>query len=347
MTKRLRACATITASLTSAASCPLSNFFRKFVVQSRALERLLLLLLLFVAASPLPAQDRSNPFEITTRLPQGGQKSAPGQPYSPFDVRPAGPRTASPPSGVGGATYPAPAAAPAANARGAGPLVIQSSDPDKGKTSLLAINLLLLLLLAVIWVLFGPLYRQCLYGTVNSGVMKQLYTRRSGGELSALWIGYGFFNFALGFFLYLLASRFDAALTQGIWQNWGLFTLFVAGFTGLKQWLLWVYARLFPVRKEVSYYAFIVMVFCLLTGLFLVPLNLLVCYAPNEWRAVFLYGALSGLAGLYLFHLLRGGLVARNFLVQRPVHIMLYIWAVEIAPLLLIYRYLTNSIALT
>lgn len=308
------------------------------------MERLLILLLLFVFASPLPAQDRSNPFEITSRLPRGGQTLAPGKTYSPFDVRPA---VNVPASSTG--LVPA-AAAGKQNGRNkgsVGPLVIQSADPDKGQTSLLAINLILLVVLAVIWVLFGPLYRQCLRGTVNSSVMKQLYTRRSGGELSALWIGYVFFNFAMGFFLFLLASRFDAALGQGIWRNWILFTIVVAGFTGMKQTLLWAYARLFPVRKEVSYYAFIVMVFCLLTGLFLVPVNLLVSYAPTEWRAVFLYGALAGLTGLYIFHLLRGGLVARSFLVQRPVHIMLYICAIEIAPLLLIYRYLNESIALT
>lgn len=308
------------------------------------MERLLILLLLFVLASPLPAQDRSNPFEITSRLPRGGQALAPGKTYSPFDIRPAVNIPAS-------STGLSPAAAPGnRNLRSkntAGPLVIQSADPDKGQTSLLAINLILLVVLAVIWVLFGPLYRQCLRGTANSSVMKQLYTRRSGGELSALWIGYVFFNFAMGFFLFLLASRFDAALGQGIWWNWMLFTLVVAGLTGMKQTLLWTYARLFPVRKEVSYYAFIVMVFCLLTGLFLVPINLLVSYAPSEWRSVFLYGALAGLAILYVFHLLRGGLVARGFLLQRPVHIMLYICAIEIAPLLLIYRYLNESIALT
>jgi len=207
--------------------------------------------------------------------------------------------------------------------------------------------LILLVTLAVIWVLYGKLFRQCLRATSNSSVMKQLYTRRSGGELSALWVGYLFFNAALGFFLYLMAVRFDAALEQGIWRNWLLFTLIVAGLTGLKQWLLWCYARLFPVRKEVSYYAFIVMVFCILTGLFLVPVNLLVSYAPAGWQSTFLYGGAALLITVYVFHLLRGGLIAREYVFQRPVHIMLYICAVEIAPLLLIYRYLSDGITLT
>lgn len=314
-----------------------SIFPPNFVIQLHPLDRLLVILLLLLIAPSLGAQDRSNPFEITSRLPRDGQTLAPGKVYSPFDIRPTATSTAS-------LTSTAPAAAPG---KIAGPIVIQTLDPTTGKASLLAINMILLLILAVIWVLYGPLYRQCMRATVNSSVMKQLYTRRSGGELSALWIGYVFFNLALGFFLYLLASRFDAALGQGIWNNWLLFTIIVAGFTGMKQWLLWIFARLFPVRKEVSYYAFVVMVFCILTGIFLVPANLLVSYAPQAWQAVFVYGAAALLIGLYGFHLLRGGVIARQFVFQRPVHIMLYICAIEIAPLLLIYRYLNASIALT
>lgn len=223
--------------------------------------------------------------------------------------------------------------------------MIQSADPNKGKGSLLAINLILLLGMAVVWVLYGDFYRQCMRSTVNSGLMKQIYSRRSGGELAALWVGYLFFNAVLGFYLYLFAARHDISLGYNIWANWGIFTLLVAGLMGLKQWLLWIYARLFPVRKEVSYYAFMVMVFSILTGLFLVPVNLLVSYITDAWKLTFLYGAVIVLIGVYGFHLLRGVVVAKEYVFQRPVHILLYICAIEIAPLLLIYRYLSDTLA--
>jgi hypothetical protein len=163
--------------------------------------------------------------------------------------------------------------------------------------------------------------------------------------LAALWVGYLFFNFALGFYFYLFAVRHDISLNYNIWISWGLYTLLVAGMMGLKQWLLWVYARLFPVRKEVSYYAFMVMVFCILTGLFLVPVNLLVSYVTDAWKMPILYGAVAVLVVVYCFHLLRGVVVAKEYVFQRPVHILLYICAIEIAPLLLIYRYLSDTLA--
>ena len=283
----------------------------------------------------LTAQDRSNPFELTDRLPEVAASSRPQKEYSPFDIRPAGELSPGQPS-------PAPAtAAP----QDAGPIVIQSTDPNKGRGSLLAINLILLLSMAVVWVLYGKFYRQCMRSTVNSSLMKQIFSRRSGGELAALWVGYLFFNFALGFYFYLFAVRHDISLNYNIWISWGLYTLLVAGMMGLKQWLLWVYARLFPVRKEVSYYAFMVMVFCILTGLFLVPVNLLVSYVTDAWKMPILYGAVAVLVVVYCFHLLRGVVVAKEYVFQRPVHILLYICAIEIAPLLLIYRYLSDTLA--
>lgn len=299
--------------------------------------RYLLWLCSLALLSPvLIAQDRSNPFELTNRLPAAAQSASPQQQeYSPFDIRPAGNNNAGQPST-------APAAAPS---KASGPIVIQTTDPNKGQGSLLAINLILLLSLAVIWVFYGKFYRLCMRSTVNSSLMKQIYSRRSGGELAALWVGYFFFNFVFGFYLYLFAIRHDISLGVNIWASWGLYTLLIAGLTGLKQWLLWVYARLFPVRKEVSYYAFMVMVFSILTGLFLVPINLLVSYVTDAWEIPFLYVALVVLIGVYGFHLLRGVMLAKQYVFQRPVHILLYICTIEIAPLLLIYRYLSDTLA--
>lgn len=293
------------------------------------------------------AQDRSNPFEITSRLPKeagtvGGAVER--AKYTPFDIRrgaevEAGLQRIAPfPSGTG------PAAAPSDRKRQSGPLVIQSTDPNKGKGSLLAVQLILLVALASLWVLFGDLLRQCFRGTVNDSLMNQIYTRRSGGEETALWICYLFFFFSAGFFLYLYAVSNDLSLNLGIWGSWLTYSLIVAAAVGLKQSTIWAFGRLFPVRKEISRYAFVLMVFSILAGVLLVPVNLGVSYAPEEWRTSFLYGGVGLVFLIYFFHLARGVLIAAPLIATRPVHIVLYICAIEIAPLLLIYRYLSNTL---
>ena len=310
----------------SFSSCPTKLFF---------------LLLLALPGLSLSAQDRSNPFEIRTRLPDpAGAPAAVSAPaerpdYSPFDIR----RTSAGP--LLSASPLAPAAAQNGAARNV-PLVVQPTDPNQGRGSILTIQLLLLLMVTSLWVLFGNLLRQVLRGTVNDSLMTQVYTRRSGGEETALWLCYVFFFLSTGFFLYRVAVYYDVSLGLGIWGSWGTYSLVVAAAVGLRHWVLFVFARLFPVRKEVSRYAFVMMVFSILAGLLLVPINLASSYAPEAYRPVFLYGGVALLAGVYLFHLLRGWLIAGRMLATRPAHILLYICAVEVAPLLLIYRYLDS-----
>ncbi|MEO0731580.1 MAG: DUF4271 domain-containing protein [Bacteroidota bacterium] len=293
-----------------------------------------LLLWVVILVPELSGQDRSNPFELTNRLPAVEGRSVPittvARPeYSPFDVRPA--------------PAAAPGNSPIARSRNATPIVIQSTDPNEGKGSILAIQLLLLIGLASLWVLYGNLLRQCLRGTVNDAVMTQLYTRRSGGQVSALWLCYCFFYFAAGFYVYLFAVRHDVSLGLNIWGSWLTYTLVIAGLVGLKHIVLLLYGRLFPVRKEVSRYAFVLMVFSILAGIFLIPINLAVSYASGDWSDTFLYGAIFVLIAVYGLHLLRGSFIAGRYLARRPVHFLLYICTIEIAPLLLIYRYLSDS----
>jgi len=279
------------------------------------------LLVIFILSFALNAQTEVNPFELTERLPAATTPETAGAvpTGNPFDLRPS--------AGIALQPSTAPAAAQKKNGNGnvrrgniTAPLVIQSTDPNKGKGSILAIHVILLLLLSGLWLLFGNLLRQCLRSTINDGLMNQLYTRRSGGELGALWACYIYFFFSAGFFTYLLATRFDISLGTGIWASWLTYSLVVAAAVGVKNLILLFYARLFPVRREVNRYAFALMVFAILVGLFIAPVNLLISYAPPEWQVTFLYGGLALVVGVYLC-------------------------AIEIAPLLLIYRYLSDMLA--
>lgn len=300
-----------------------------------------LLGLLFITCS-LSAQGGQNPFELTARLPVQTSVTTADSSASarvsdnPFDLRP---------QAAGSATNSAPAAAPAKKAdkqRADGPLVIQTSDPNKGKGSILAIHVILLITLAGLWLLFGDLLRQCLRATINDGIMNQLYTRRSGGELGALWACYLYFLLAAGFFVYLLTTNFDIGLHYGIWGSWLTYALVVAAALGIKNIVLVVFSFLFPVRKEVSRYVFALMIFAILGGLFIAPVNLLISYAPAGWRTTFLYGGVAVLLTIYVLHLMRGMFIANRLFFSRPVHFLLYICAIELAPLLLIYYYVSG-----
>ena len=209
---------------------------------------------------------------------------------------------------------------------------------------MLAIQLILLITLASSWVLFGGLLRQCFQGMFNDSLMNQIYTRRSGGEVSALWLCYLFFFLVAGFFLYLTTQYFGVSINPNVWVSWLTYSLVVASATGVKQLVVYIVGRLFPIRKEASRYAFVLMVFAILCGTLLVPVNLGLSYAPPGARSLFLYGGAALLALVYLLHLARGLFIVGSLAAGRPLHLLLYICAVEIAPLLIIYRYLSSSL---
>lgn len=304
--------------------------------------KLLLIIGLFLGTFALLAQERSNPFELIDRLPASERpQEASGITGNPFDIYPdAGIAISARPAAIRDAKR---TVAPGAT-REETPTIISATDPNVGKGSMLAIHILLWVLAASLWLLFGGLLRQCLAATVNDGIMTQLYTRRSGGQLGALWMCYIFFFLAGGHYIHLFALNHDISIGQGIWGSWLTYALGIAAAVGLKHWVLFFYARVFPVRKEVSRYAFVLMVFSILAGLFIMPVNLLASYALPEWRMTFLYSGVILFSLIYLLHLLRGGFIASRLIGSRPVHILLYICAIEIAPLLLIYRYLSDQL---
>ncbi len=212
------------------------------------------------------------------------------------------------------------------------------------RESVVFIHLLLLLMLASLWVLFRNLLLQCFTATLNDNMMTQLYRRRSGGQISALWLCYLLFLLSAGFYLYLFLTQYEIAFPGGIWLSWLICSLVVASLVGLKFFVLLVLGRIFPLRRELSRYTFVLMVFSILTGLFLVPVNLLVSYAPESLRHYFLLAGAVLLVLIYLVHMVRGLFIANHYVGSRPLHFLLYICTVEIAPLLLVYRYLTHSL---
>ena len=210
--------------------------------------------------------------------------------------------------------------------------------------AVLAIQLILLVALASLWVLFGRLLSRAFRGTLNDSVMNQLFTRRSEGRGTALWICHLFFFLSAGFYVHLFVAFHGYSIYHNIWTSWLAWALVIAGLMGLKQLVIFSIGRLFPISRDASKLAFVMMVFSILIGVVLVPINLGVSYAPEGARAAFLYGGLITVGGIYGVYLLRSLLVAGPIVFARPMHLILYICAIEIAPLLLLYRYLTDTL---
>lgn len=279
--------------------------------------------------SALSAQNgEPNPFEIQGETPAIVEEAVERPPVkrsdNPFDIAPA------------------PEVEDIPTAQPEGPLLIRrDSNPDvldaKGRT--LGIHILLLVFMALCWIFFRPLLAKIYRSILNDGIFNQLYRERKSGKLGLYIAVYLLFFAAASFFIYLVGQAFERLPSDRPWQYWQYFLIGIAGYYVTKHLVLYALGWLFPKTQEVcSKYSFLIMLFGVIMGTILIPANLMISYAP---ASITIFVAYFSLFILFLLYLLRAGrslLLVNGFMPQGVLHFLLYICAIEIAPLLIIYR---------
>lgn len=144
-------------------------------------------------------------------------------------------------------------------------------------------------------------------------------------------------NFLLnaGVFIFLVMRTFQHDL-----NNLPFLSLCVALSSVLflfKGLLLRFVAWLFPLEKEVKRYLFLILVFNCVLGLFLVPFNFLVAFAKTL-NVFLVFWTLGLVAIFYAYRGLRSLTIGVKFLGGDQFHFLLYLCAVEIAPVAILLK---------
>lgn len=277
---------------------------------------------------------RGNPFELDERLPPVeneeiaalGEGATPDEPSNPFNVRYRsvdGEYEREDVQLVARETV-----KPVLDARG----------------KLLGIHIGMLVILGILWSTMRPTLTSSYRSLFNSSVAWQMYRRKSGGLRSRLLLGYAFSVFAIGFFAYLLTQYFELLPGNEPWMHFGLMSAGVAGVLGLKHLLLSTTGWLWEASEETSRYGFSVMMSAIVLGMFLVPANLFISYAPENITHVMVYGTLALGAAIFGLRWLRGLDIGNSVLGKNPMLFLLYICAVEIAPVALLAKFIYEQV---
>ncbi len=104
-----------------------------------------------------------------------------------------------------------------------------------------------------------------------------------------------------------------------------------------KHALLGFLAWLFPVGTEVRRYNFLVIIFNCVLGLFLVPFNFLVAFV-QDYGGFLVFWTLGLAFVFYTYRSLRAAIIGRKFLNGHLFHFLLYLCAVEIAPVFIMVK---------
>jgi hypothetical protein len=203
--------------------------------------------------------------------------------------------------------------------------------------------LLMMIIMTLVVTLFRILIAKIWKAFLNDNLLNQLQREQSSGITLAYSILYVLFFINAGIFAFLTCKYFGLELART--NVGGLFLLIggIAAFFLAKHLILRLLTFIFPIKKEMSTYQFTIVIFNIVLGLFLAIAVLFFAYAPSESTKYLMYGSLGLIAIAYLFRNLRGMFIANRFLSRHKFHFLLYLCAVEIAPIAVILKLLMSQ----
>ncbi|MBK8632548.1 MAG: DUF4271 domain-containing protein [Saprospiraceae bacterium] len=173
----------------------------------------------------------------------------------------------------------------------------------------------------------------------NENVLK-LTKRQDGSGLSLHFVlMYIVFFINASVFIYLVLRHYYNLATVQIWFYVlvGVTSVYIVRHLTLR-----IFGWLFPLEKESALYSFTIMFINLLTGLLLIPINLLMAFGPESFfQPAFIVGLII-IGILLLIRYIRGFLISANFILSDIFLFFVYLCTLEIAPLLLGYRLIAN-----
>lgn len=208
------------------------------------------------------------------------------------------------------------------------------------KNFLFWIFLLTLILMAFVVSNTRTAVQNAYQALLSDNALRQIHRDQVGwGNFGQLAL-YGLFWLNMGIFSFLMFYRF---VGQSPYGQFATFLLCVGGVSlafSIKHAILYVIASVFPISKEVKLYNYIIITGGIFLSLVLLPLNIFIAYSPDSLKEIFMYSAFGVIALVYLVRSLRSLSVASPFLMTDQFHFLLYLCAVEIAPIMILIKFL-------
>lgn len=287
---------------------------------------IVLVLLGLMASAPGLAQDR-NPFELEPRLPEQSEQEedieAEEEIGNPFDIVPGRRPTVRP-------AEPLPEIKPLVS--------------DGAERFNFFVTLGQLLLLASLITLLRSVFSRTFQAFIRENLFNQLYRDRQGrGPLPYILLSVLFYLNA-GWFIFHVVQEFNISLSLGLLQQLGVCIAAVVVLLAMKYLLLLMLGYIFPVKEQADRYRFLITVFSVVIGIFLIPVNLLLAYGPEGVGRNLIWVALGIVILIYIFRSLRAMLIANQKVSLFSFHFLLYICTIEIAPVLIFWKLISNQL---
>lgn len=318
--------------------CPYSMSFIK-----RTIPNIICIILIISQLIPISAQTDNNPFELQPRIRErlaAEQATIRAKSLkNPFDIiqpikpieKPAETSTSASANVVETINTPISPSSKSVNV-----------SPEKLNQFIFLALLIQVVLITLLFLLFRNFIGRAWRSFLNDNLLTQLH--REQGHIAKF--PYLLLNLVayigLGLLAILLLHRTNNSLpiSASLWIDWFFFSLGFAGIFIGKHLLLKIVGSIFPVEKEIRLYAFMITIFTAVLGLFSLPINTFLAYLPENISTITLYSSLIIIGLFYLFRSLRALVIGSKYLASNLFHFLLYICAVEIAPMVILLKIL-------
>ena len=208
------------------------------------------------------------------------------------------------------------------------------------KNFLFWIFLITLSLMAVVVANARSSVRNAYQALLSNNALRQIYRLQAGwGNIAQLAL-YLLFLLNAGIFAFLMVYRFSGQSPMNQFWTFLYCVLGVSLAFLIKHTILYIISSVFPIAKEVKLYNFIIITSGILLGLILLPLNIFIAYSPEILGNMLTYIAFGAIGIVYLVRSLRSLSVASPFLATDQFHFLVYLCAVELAPLMVLAKLL-------
>jgi hypothetical protein len=175
----------------------------------------------------------------------------------------------------------------------------------------------------------------------NENVLK-LTKRQDGERFNFHFIMvYLVFFINISVFLYLVMKNYSG---QGTTMTWFLILLGVICVYVVRHLSLRVLGWVFPLEKEAGLYSFLILLTNLVLGLGLIPVNLFMAFASQQFFFPAMIAGLVLISILLLIRYIRGLSIAGNYIFNNIFLFFIYLCALEIAPALIGIRLIVDRI---
>ena len=222
--------------------------------------------------------------------------------------------------------------------------IVQPVDEAGSYRFKLFVSLFLALFAGILLSVYRSYFKN-LYGAFTAeNLLTLLLREQTKGIQMPYWAFYLLFFFSGGFSLYLLLESRVAWPLKPV-EMWLLLSVGIFVIFSLKHLLLSLTGLVFPLAKPLGVYSFTIMVFNSIMGLYLVFVDVFWALGPESIRHLAFYAFVGGVILFYLYRVLRSLFIAMPYVISSPLHFLLYICAVELAPLLVVWRSVADKIA--